>query len=232
MSRWLLEFSPRIIIVQCHSIEARATNAVLSYSSLLVTWLTSFKLRSHSYKIKPAAIVDKIVEAAIDVLVPGRGAGESNWWEATVCNLRHWMSEILQQTHTNNAPLEWLVTGFGVTLDPLRETAIEYPKSLIYAQNYEIGIGNSLSFTTRWLWDILQVFWRRLWPWPLGANWGLYFRRGDEITNQTTHGLKIERGDGYTSNKSFLSCKRQKNAQRIVNLEHIRNNPLMKMAKC
>mmetsp|Transcript_30867 Transcript_30867/g.55934 ORF Transcript_30867/g.55934 Transcript_30867/m.55934 type:complete len:117 (+) Transcript_30867:90-440(+) len=31
-------------------------------------------------KIKPAVIVDTIVEAVIDVLVPGRGAGESNWF--------------------------------------------------------------------------------------------------------------------------------------------------------
>lgn len=32
-----------------------------------------------SIKVKPAVIVDKIVEAAVDILVPGRGAGESNW---------------------------------------------------------------------------------------------------------------------------------------------------------
>jgi hypothetical protein len=32
-----------------------------------------------SYQIKPAVIVDKIIEAAVDVLVPGRGAGEGNW---------------------------------------------------------------------------------------------------------------------------------------------------------
>jgi len=31
-------------------------------------------------KVKPAAIVDKIVEIALDILVPGKGAGESNWW--------------------------------------------------------------------------------------------------------------------------------------------------------
>ncbi len=30
-------------------------------------------------KIKPAVIVDKIIEAAVDILVPGRGAGEGNW---------------------------------------------------------------------------------------------------------------------------------------------------------
>ncbi|KAL7539787.1 hypothetical protein ACHAXR_009608 [Thalassiosira sp. AJA248-18] len=29
---------------------------------------------------KPAVIVDKIVEAVVDVVVPGRGAGESNWF--------------------------------------------------------------------------------------------------------------------------------------------------------
>ncbi len=31
-------------------------------------------------KIKPAVIVDKLIEAVVDVLVPGKGAGESNWF--------------------------------------------------------------------------------------------------------------------------------------------------------
>lgn len=33
-----------------------------------------------SKQVKPAAIVDKLVEIAIDFLLPGKGAGESNWW--------------------------------------------------------------------------------------------------------------------------------------------------------
>jgi len=31
-------------------------------------------------KIKPAVIVDKLIEALVDVIVPGKGAGESNWF--------------------------------------------------------------------------------------------------------------------------------------------------------
>lgn len=31
-------------------------------------------------KIKPASVVDKIVEAIVDTIVPGRGLGESNWF--------------------------------------------------------------------------------------------------------------------------------------------------------
>ena len=31
-------------------------------------------------QIKPAVIVDKLIEAVVDVLVPGKGAGESNWF--------------------------------------------------------------------------------------------------------------------------------------------------------
>ena len=31
-------------------------------------------------KIKPAIVVDKIIEAVVDVVVPGRGAGESTWF--------------------------------------------------------------------------------------------------------------------------------------------------------
>eukprot|EP00956_Cyclotella_meneghiniana_P015658 scaffold24111_cov87-Cyclotella_meneghiniana.AAC.2 len=38
---------------------------------------------SHSVRcfasVKPAQVVDKIVEIAVDILVPGRGAGEGNW---------------------------------------------------------------------------------------------------------------------------------------------------------
>jgi hypothetical protein len=30
-------------------------------------------------QVKPAQIVDKLVEIAVDILVPGRGAGEGNW---------------------------------------------------------------------------------------------------------------------------------------------------------
>lgn len=30
--------------------------------------------------MKPAVVVDKIIEIALDLLVPGRGAGESNWY--------------------------------------------------------------------------------------------------------------------------------------------------------
>ncbi|KAL7550869.1 hypothetical protein ACHAWF_014075 [Thalassiosira exigua] len=30
-------------------------------------------------KVRPATFVDKIIQSAVDVLVPGRGAGESNW---------------------------------------------------------------------------------------------------------------------------------------------------------
>ncbi|KAL7441331.1 hypothetical protein ACHAXH_005789 [Discostella pseudostelligera] len=38
-------------------------------------------------KIKPAVIVDKIIEAAVDVLVPGRGAGEGNWFWRNIRSL-------------------------------------------------------------------------------------------------------------------------------------------------
>ncbi|KAL7474981.1 hypothetical protein ACHAW6_000917 [Cyclotella cf. meneghiniana] len=31
-------------------------------------------------KVKPAQIVDKLVEIAVDIMVPGRGAGEGNWF--------------------------------------------------------------------------------------------------------------------------------------------------------
>jgi hypothetical protein len=31
-------------------------------------------------KVKPAAIVDKVVEIFLDIVVPGRGAGENNWY--------------------------------------------------------------------------------------------------------------------------------------------------------
>ena len=38
------------------------------------TYHTFFKSQ-----VKPAQVVDKIVEIAVDILVPGRGAGEGNW---------------------------------------------------------------------------------------------------------------------------------------------------------
>mmetsp|Transcript_4416 Transcript_4416/g.9547 ORF Transcript_4416/g.9547 Transcript_4416/m.9547 type:complete len:117 (+) Transcript_4416:92-442(+) len=38
-------------------------------------------------KIKPAVVVDKIVETVVDILVPGRGAGESNWFWRNVRSL-------------------------------------------------------------------------------------------------------------------------------------------------
>ena len=44
--------------------------------------LTNIKYNTIVYRpkqVKPAAIVDTIVEAVVDILVPGRGAGESNW---------------------------------------------------------------------------------------------------------------------------------------------------------
>uniref|UniRef100_A0A7S2MVT6 Uncharacterized protein n=2 Tax=Helicotheca tamesis TaxID=374047 RepID=A0A7S2MVT6_9STRA len=31
-------------------------------------------------KVKPAEIVDKLISLIIDIVTPGRGAGESNWW--------------------------------------------------------------------------------------------------------------------------------------------------------
>ena len=30
-------------------------------------------------QVKPAQIVDKMIEVAVDILVPGKGAGEGNW---------------------------------------------------------------------------------------------------------------------------------------------------------
>lgn len=30
-------------------------------------------------KVKPAVIVDKCIEFVLDLMIPGRGAGESNW---------------------------------------------------------------------------------------------------------------------------------------------------------
>ena len=41
--------------------------------------LTDPKMHFLSEQIKPAVIVDKLIEAVVDVLVPGKGAGESNW---------------------------------------------------------------------------------------------------------------------------------------------------------
>ena len=41
----------------------------------------TYHITYRSKQVKPAAIVDTIVEAVVDILVPGRGAGESNWWE-------------------------------------------------------------------------------------------------------------------------------------------------------
>lgn len=31
-------------------------------------------------KVKPGAIVDKAIEFFLDIVVPGRGAGEQNWY--------------------------------------------------------------------------------------------------------------------------------------------------------
>jgi len=38
------------------------------------TFIWAFK------KIRPAEVVDKIIDICLDVLVPGRGTGENNWW--------------------------------------------------------------------------------------------------------------------------------------------------------
>ena len=31
-------------------------------------------------QVKPAVIVDKVIELFLDLVVPGRGAGETNWY--------------------------------------------------------------------------------------------------------------------------------------------------------
>jgi len=50
------------------------------YTPLSVELQHNLTLHLSSFKqVKPAAIVDTIVEAVVDILVPGRGAGESNW---------------------------------------------------------------------------------------------------------------------------------------------------------
>ena len=87
-----------------------------------------------------------------------------------------------KKSQTENPSLERLYIGSGVTWDPSRETATEYPKSSIYAVNYEIGIVNSHTFTMRWLLGIVLDSWHRLWQLPRGGNSDRCFiRRGDSI---------------------------------------------------
>eukprot|EP01082_Thalassiosira_pseudonana_P006280 g5898.t1 g5898 contig20:391643-392433(-) len=47
--------------------------------NISVDWLCGQLAFIYSFnKVKPAVIVDKLIEIAVDIIVPGRGAGESN----------------------------------------------------------------------------------------------------------------------------------------------------------
>ncbi|KAL7464365.1 hypothetical protein ACHAXS_004695 [Conticribra weissflogii] len=58
-------------------------------------------------KIKPALIVDKIVAVAIDVLVPGRGAGESNWLMRSLRSLERDSDRISKELDIRSNLRKW-----------------------------------------------------------------------------------------------------------------------------
>jgi len=58
-------------------------------------------------KIQPAVIVDKIIEAAVDILVPGRGAGESNWFWRNVRSIERDSDRISKELDIRGELRNW-----------------------------------------------------------------------------------------------------------------------------
>mmetsp|Transcript_25107 Transcript_25107/g.36886 ORF Transcript_25107/g.36886 Transcript_25107/m.36886 type:complete len:116 (+) Transcript_25107:177-524(+) len=38
-------------------------------------------------QVRPAVVMDKLIELAVDILTPGKGTGQSNWWMKGLRNL-------------------------------------------------------------------------------------------------------------------------------------------------
>mmetsp|Transcript_15526 Transcript_15526/g.24134 ORF Transcript_15526/g.24134 Transcript_15526/m.24134 type:complete len:119 (-) Transcript_15526:314-670(-) len=58
-------------------------------------------------KVEPAKVVDKIIEIVVDVLTPGRGAGESNWWMRTWRSLEHHHEKSSRELDIRSNLREW-----------------------------------------------------------------------------------------------------------------------------
>ena len=57
---------------------ARQLDCLIFFCLLKLNMLSFFFVASFA-QVKPAVIVDKIIELALDLVVPGRGNGDSSW---------------------------------------------------------------------------------------------------------------------------------------------------------
>ncbi|EJK60974.1 hypothetical protein THAOC_18602, partial [Thalassiosira oceanica] len=57
---------------------------------------------------KPAVIVDRIVGALVDTLVPGRGAGESNWFWRNVRSLERESDRLSTELDVRSYLRDWV----------------------------------------------------------------------------------------------------------------------------
>eukprot|EP00429_Kryptoperidinium_foliaceum_P068059 CAMPEP_0176063044 /NCGR_PEP_ID=MMETSP0120_2-20121206/31440_1 /TAXON_ID=160619 /ORGANISM="Kryptoperidinium foliaceum, Strain CCMP 1326" /LENGTH=114 /DNA_ID=CAMNT_0017396613 /DNA_START=149 /DNA_END=493 /DNA_ORIENTATION=+ len=58
-------------------------------------------------KVKPAAIVDKAIELFLDVVVPGRGAGEGSWWMRGIRSLEQSSERVQREMEIRSDLRRW-----------------------------------------------------------------------------------------------------------------------------
>ena len=123
-------------------------------------------------KINPTKVVDEAIKIAVDLLVPGRGMGESNWfqknWRAVEQSaertsremdirreLRNWDEQVPQFHHemivryVAGVLASSLVNGFYSALVPRKSTRRESPPELVeLLVNSVVGVAVSVGIRT------------------------------------------------------------------------------------
>jgi len=57
--------------------------------------------------VRPAEIVDRIIAFAVDVLTPGGGVGESNWWMKGLRNVQRGSQRIEKEMEIRSSLAQW-----------------------------------------------------------------------------------------------------------------------------
>lgn len=58
-------------------------------------------------KVPPVKVIDKCIEIAVDVMVPGKGTGENSWWKQQWRNLEQGATRQQKELEIRNELRKW-----------------------------------------------------------------------------------------------------------------------------
>jgi len=111
------------------------------------------------YKVKPAKVVDALVDFWVDLATPGGGTGESNWYVGGWRMLSRATNVSLDRYQYSSffCGLISFLSGGCEGLEVSKDRPARLPKSSKSVRTYEIGIGTALKSIMSLLYDMWWV---------------------------------------------------------------------------